>query len=212
MNDKLEPEGRGARWTMGGAIAAAVLASACCLLPVFFGGLGVSALAMAGFFEPIRAYFLGVAAVLLALGFYYSYFRKQKCAPGEACEVPRPGLRRFNRSMLWIGTVAVVALAFFPSYAGSLVAGETSAVIEAKRAGLEEMSLDIEGMTCEGCATNVEKALNEVPGVRAASVVYEDGKARVFVEPPSPPSHKALVEAVEKAGYKASVGRGGKEK
>ena len=199
-------------WAAGASLVAAVVASACCWLPLLLVGFGVSAVGVSAAFETVRPLLLGVCAVLLGLGFYLVYFRKDVCAPGSECVAPNPKLKRFNQTMLWIATAGVLAFTFFPSYAGSLVAGETSAVMEAKRAGLEEMSLDIEGMTCEGCATNVEKALNEVPGVRAASVVYEDGKARVFVEPPSPPSHNALVEAVERAGYKASVGRGGKEK
>ena len=205
MNNKLEPERRGARWTMGGAIAAAVFASACCLLPVFFGGMGVSALAMAGLFEPIRPYFLGVAGLLLALGFYYSYFRKQECAPGEACEVPRPGLRRFNRSMLWLGTVAVVALALFPSYARVFAGDVIPAKPTVEEVQSETVVFEVSGMTCEACAVSIQRELAQVPGVLSAAVKFETSEAVVEVDAGTRPTNELLAGAVKKAGYSAAL-------
>ncbi len=157
---------------------------------------------MSAAFEQVRPYFLVAATGLLAGGFYLVYFRKEACAPGTACAVPNPKLKRFNRAMLWIATVAVGAFALFPNYAGLLLADTTSPQAVA---GLPAVTLDIDGMTCEACAVHVQKALAAVPGVASALVVYADGKARVVIDSASSPSHDALVAAVEKAGYKASV-------
>lgn len=197
---------RGGLWTAG-AVLSAVIASACCWLPLVLIAFGFSALGVSAAFERVRPFFLAAAAVLLSVGFYFVYFRKEACAPGTACAVPNPKLKRFNQVMLWIATAVVVAFAFFPNYVGYLLADNSAAeTVE----GLPTLTLDIHGMTCEACATHIQQALREVPGVRSASIVYAEGQARVVTDPEAPPSVSALVEAVKKAGYRASVPAGDK--
>lgn len=65
------------------------------------------------------------------------------------------------------------------------------------------LQLDIEGMTCASCAQRVEKALNKVEGVRA-SVNFATERATITE---GSVSSDLLVQAVEKAGYKATVHR-----
>jgi P-type Cu+ transporter len=67
----------------------------------------------------------------------------------------------------------------------------------------ETVSLDIDGMTCASCVMRVEKALLKVPGVRQASVNIATEKAQVTAGAEVSP--QALIAAVEKAGYHASV-------
>ena len=69
----------------------------------------------------------------------------------------------------------------------------------AEESGIE---LDIGGMTCGGCAANVEKALNGVPGVVDAEVNLAMERARVTWLGHDV-SSRELVEAVEAAGYRA---------
>ncbi len=64
--------------------------------------------------------------------------------------------------------------------------------------------LDISGMTCDGCAAHVHKALKGVKGVKQATVSYPSKQARVRVAKPTA-AEKKLVEAVRKAGYEAHV-------
>jgi len=42
-------------------------------------------------------------------------------------------------------------------------------------ASLSRLDLEIEGMTCAGCAVGVEQALLDVPGVMSAKVNWETG-------------------------------------
>jgi mercuric reductase len=63
--------------------------------------------------------------------------------------------------------------------------------------------LQIAGMTCGSCASHVEKALLDVPGVREANVLYVEGTARVSGEGPLDPA--ALAAAVQAAGYGAAL-------
>jgi copper chaperone CopZ len=196
-------DGRPALWAAAGSVASAVVASACCWLPLLLLAFGVSAAGASAAFEKVRPFFLVVAAVLLSVGFYLTYFRPQACVPGSECAPPNPKLRRFNRVMLWTATVVVVAVALFPNYVGLLLGNTDQAAVE--NGSLQSETLKVEGMTCEACATEIQQELARVPGVKQASVRYAEGKALVTFDPASPPSQDALLEAVEKAGYKASL-------
>ena len=58
----------------------------------------------------------------------------------------------------------------------------------------------ITGMTCDGCAVHVHKALSQVPGVAAVQVSYPEGVAKVAADTVNV---SALVAAVRQAGYDA---------
>ena len=67
---------------------------------------------------------------------------------------------------------------------------------------VEEVNLQIEGMTCASCVARVEKALMKVPGVISVSVNLATDRATVQALSTVPAS--ALNAAVEKAGYGAT--------
>ncbi|MFC7514396.1 heavy metal translocating P-type ATPase [Herbaspirillum sp. GCM10030257] len=69
---------------------------------------------------------------------------------------------------------------------------------------LEPVSLSITGMTCASCVARVEKALKKVPGVQDASVNLATEKAQVQA---AGVTAEALIAAVRKAGYEASIAR-----
>jgi Cu+-exporting ATPase len=66
---------------------------------------------------------------------------------------------------------------------------------------LEPTELDITGMSCGACVRHVERALGKVEGVTDASVNYAAETASVQFEG----DVQALIDAVDKAGYKAAV-------
>jgi len=67
---------------------------------------------------------------------------------------------------------------------------------------LEPTTLAIEGMTCSSCVNAVEKALNNMDGVRA-TINFATETAHVLA--PADMDVKELIKIVEKAGYKASL-------
>jgi len=69
---------------------------------------------------------------------------------------------------------------------------------------LEKRTLLIQGMTCAACSARVEKVLNKIDGVIKANVNLSTNKA-VVEFPSGVVEDETLVEAVEKAGYKAEV-------
>ncbi len=188
----------------GGSVVSAVVASACCWLPLIHIAFGLSAGGVSSWFGQWRPLFLVVAAVLLCVGFYLIYLRKPACEPGSVCAVPNPKLRRFNRVMFWLATVAVVGFSFFPNYVGYFVVGTATAESSAAGANTVAVTLHIEGMTCEACATHIQSELMKVPGVKTAAVSYSEGQAAVTTDATSPASRNSLVEAVQRAGYQVT--------
>ncbi|EQB63180.1 MAG: hypothetical protein RBG1_1C00001G0759 [candidate division Zixibacteria bacterium RBG-1] len=64
--------------------------------------------------------------------------------------------------------------------------------------------LNVSGMTCGGCASEVKSALTKVNGVKECKVSWKEGKAEVgFTGDPAKANE--LVKAVNKTGFKASL-------
>lgn len=183
-----------------GSVLSALASSACCWLPLLLMGVGLSAAGLGTFFERFRLLFLIIAAVLLGLGFYLNYFRKELCEPGSACDRPNPRLRKMNRGMLWVSTGLVLAFALFPSYVGHLFGVQPTAA-ESTAALADTWTITIDGMTCAGCEAAVNQSLAEVPGVVYAEASYDAAGATVTVDSANPPTGMALAAAVGKAGY-----------
>lgn len=214
-----------------GAIVSALAASACCWLPLLLIAFGVSGGALAASFEAWRPVLLPVTFLLLGVAFYFAY--RKPAIPGsagadsgaagnedccatnaqrvDACCRPdsaqRMTLRKANRAMLWVVTVLVLAFAFFPNYVGVLLADRPASSPSPAEvdSGGSVIELAIDGMTCAGCATNVQRALASVPGVRRADVSFDDHLARVELPTDSAVGPDELIQAVERAGYHAAV-------
>ena len=191
-------------WAGIGAVLAAIASSACCWLPLVLLAFGTSAIGVASFFEAWRAWFLTGAAILLALGFYFSYFRKISCKPGDTCAAPAPPLRRMNRAMLWIAAVFVAAFAFFPSYLGLLLR-DTSAASHQPSVNSEAIVISVQGMTCEACAISIEKALTARPDIASARVDYPAEKVSVVPATGHNPSQTSIAETISALGYRVAL-------
>ncbi len=68
----------------------------------------------------------------------------------------------------------------------------------------DQLELEIDGMTCESCATHVVHALEELKGVEDVHIPgWQSGRATLMAD--TAVSDEDLVEAVEQAGYEAAV-------
>lgn len=186
----------------GGAVVAAFAASLCCIGPLLFVVLGLGAFGAATAFESVRPYLLSVSVLLLAFGFYRAYFRREACAPGEACAT-KPA-RRASRIALWAAFVMVLAFALSPYYAGSLVrrvsgSPNTANAIPANKQ--QEVTFKVSGMTCAGCETTIKVALESVPGVKSAEVSYDRSEAMVVYDS-SVTTPEKLRDAINETGYR----------
>lgn len=173
---------------LGASILAALAASFCCILPIVFAVAGASVVGAAAAFAAWRPYLLVLTFVLLGVGFYFAYRPvKQQCEPDSACA--RPAMGRSGRAGLWIAAAVVALFAAFPYYSGPMAEWVLSnggnvrvngvVLEEAGSARIERVTLAVEGMDCPACASTIEKQLKAIPGVKRASVSYEQRRAEV---------------------------------
>ncbi len=182
-----------------GSVIAAAVSSACCWLPLVLVAAGVSAGGVAIAFAPYRPWFVALAVAALAFGVWTN---ERRSGPEQTCECSPVSSRRraWNRFMLAISAVGLVAFALFPRYVEA-VFGQRPPV--QTRDARPDLTLRVEGMTCTGCETGIEAALRRVPGVALADASYGDGTVVVGLIPDATVDADALVEAVAQAGYSA---------
>ncbi len=67
------------------------------------------------------------------------------------------------------------------------------------------IKLNIQGMMCPACVSNVKTSLNGVQGVKETTVFLKSGTAEVKADNATKPA--ALCDAVKQAGYECSVAK-----
>jgi copper chaperone len=65
---------------------------------------------------------------------------------------------------------------------------------------MEHVSIEVRGMTCQGCVASVTRVLQSTPGVTGAKVDLASARADVDYDP-ARTSAAALKDAIEDAGY-----------
>jgi copper chaperone len=68
------------------------------------------------------------------------------------------------------------------------------------------ITLNVSGMTCQGCASSVEKALQKVDGVKEAKVNLSEKKVTIVLAS-AKTTVASLIKAVDDAGFTASEGK-----
>jgi len=66
---------------------------------------------------------------------------------------------------------------------------------------MKKVKISITGMHCSSCASNIERSLKKIPGVKEVTVSLMTNKG--FVECDDKVSDEELKKAVARAGYKA---------
>ena len=90
------------------------------------------------------------------------------------------------------------------SISNRIVTNVAQQIISPQNSGSEKVALSLSGMHCTSCAGIIERSLKKVPGVKVARVNFTAEKASVVVDS-NLPSKNSLLEAVKRAGYKATV-------
>lgn len=68
----------------------------------------------------------------------------------------------------------------------------------------EAIALDIDGMICASCAEHIQRTLEQVPGVRSATVSYPNGRAEITTDARA--NAETLTSTVATLGYRAVAG------
>lgn len=97
-------------WLAAGGLLGAVLASACCVGPLFLLSLGISGAWIGNLtaLEPFKPIFALLALAFVAAGFRQVYLRpRTACAADSFCA--RPASARITKTALWAALALVVA-------------------------------------------------------------------------------------------------------
>lgn len=192
---------------LGSAFAAAIVSSLCCILPVVSVALGIGAFGVASVFETLRPYFLVMAFGALGFAFYKTYFRRGECAERDGCATKPIG--RMNQLFLWTATLAIVTFSSFPFFTGFLVsalgnnAPETPdqvSGVTGNESKTKKEIIEVEGMTCKGCATHIDETLKKVKGIVSAKASYKDKNVEVVYDPTHITPEK-IKKAINEIGY-----------
>lgn len=71
---------------------------------------------------------------------------------------------------------------------------------------MNSVILQIKGMHCDGCAATIKAVVERAPGVKAVSVAFETGEARILYDPAATREDR-LIAVVERPGFQV-IGRG----
>ncbi len=197
-----------------GTLVSAIMASACCWLPLVLLAVGVSGAGIASTLEEYRPYFMVITVGFLGAAFYFTYRPKSsgsdccvtEASSGDACCAPAArstlSMLTVNKVMLWVVTAVAIAFLFFPSYVGIFFnRNDTTTITEQ----MTQTIIKIEGMTCEGCSALVADAIKSTPGVLAVKVDYQKAEALVGSESCCLFPKEDVLASIQKAGYSGSL-------
>lgn len=167
---------------LGIGVGSGIIASICCLGPVFIVMLGLSGLGAALSLTRFQPYFLGLSIISMA-GAVWVYLRKKN--QGH-CD-----LRVVRRNKGFIAVVVTVMVVFYvtalyvvmPAVTPYIYGTVDGSTYPQNPADLRQATLRIEGMTCPSCADGVESLLKQNEGVISADVDYFQGKGQVVYDP-----------------------------
>jgi copper chaperone CopZ len=208
-----------------GTLVSALMASACCWLPLLLLAVGVSGAGIAAALESYRPLFTVVTVGFLAAAFYLTYRpRKGAAADGGCCsaarwsdeELPVDGcaqrpaarsrMRAMNKVMLWAVTVLAVAFLLFPNYVGLLIASRHDGTPSAAESPLVAITaIRVEGMSCPGCAAALEARLKDVPGVQDARVDYSRNQVLLSTERCCAFPKQRVLGVIRESGFEGHI-------
>lgn len=197
-----QAKGKTSRFAGAGVISA-VAASLCCITPVLALISGASGVASAfSWMEPLRPYLIGVT--VLVLGFAWYQLLKPRTAEAIECDCEEDEQKPFmqTKSFLAIVTVFAALMLTFPYYSHVFYpSNDEKEVVTVNAADVQSVTFDVEGMTCNGCASHVENGVNKLPGIVEVDASYEAANAKVKFDQ-TKITLAEIEEAINGTGYK----------
>jgi mercuric ion transport protein len=203
MADRVE---RAKRWSIGGAVLAALAASSCCLGPLLLAALGIGGAGATAALGAYRPYLLLGTAALLGAGFTFTY-RKPRVVGGDACGCERPRANRAGRIGLWLATVVVAVVAAAPPLLAKWPDPTRARRGAISDANFAKATIAVEGIDCEACAAPMRKALAKVGGLHDLRLDIPQQSITVTYEP-APGRLESYVAAINGLGYEAKLPNG----
>ena len=182
----------------------AIVASLCCITPVFSLLAGVGGIAASfSWMEPFRPYL--IALTIGALGFAWYQKLKPRKVEEIGCACDEDEKPSFWQSKKFLGLITVFAtlMIAFPSYSHIFYPNsiDSGRILAAQKLQIEVLEFKIEGMTCSGCEEHVTKVVGELEGIGEVQASYKDSNAIVKYDPDKVAKDQ-IIEAIDKTGYK----------
>ena len=104
-------------WLGIGAALAAIGASVCCVGPLLLLSLGIGGAWMSTLtsMETVRPFFFIITLIFIGLSYRKLYLMPESCEQGEVCAIS--GVKKRQRMIFLMGSVLILLLLAFPSYA-----------------------------------------------------------------------------------------------
>jgi len=185
---------------LGLGFLTAITASLCCITPVLALIAGTSGMASSfSWMEPFRPYLIGLTIVVLA----FAWYQQLKPKKDIECDCDTEDKPKFIKSKLFLGLVSVFALVMmaFPYYADAFYPENKAKVQPHLAKSVNNLTLNVKGMTCESCNLHVEHTLAQLPGYITAKADYKTGTVKVEYDN-TKSSEKDVKDAVNSTGYK----------
>lgn len=189
---------------------AAIVASLCCITPVFSLLAGIGGVAATfSWMEPFRPYLIALTIGVLGFAWYQKLKPRTKDEIECACETDdlpagKAGKPSFWQSKKFLGIVTVFAalMLTFPSYSHIFYPDSKSAIAitTEQDSQFKLAEFKIKGMTCTGCEVHVKHATSALDGVLEAKASHEKASAQIKFNV-SLISLETIIEAINKTGY-----------
>ena len=185
---------------------AAIVASLCCITPVFSLLAGVSGIAATfSWMEPFRPYLIVLTIGILGFAWYQKL--RPRTAEEIACACEDDTKPSFWQSKRFLGIITVFAglMLTFPSYSHVFYSSggnmSTPVFVEQDTTKTNKIVIDVKGMTCAGCENHIEHEVGLLKGVKSVEASYSTGSATIEYLP-AILEEKKIIEAINKTGYK----------
>lgn len=187
----------------GAGLFAAIVASLCCITPVFSLLAGIGGIAATfSWMEPLRPYLIVLTIGILAFAWYQKL--KPRTAEEIACACEEDEKPSFWQSKKFLGMVTVFAglMLAFPTYSHIFYPdnGKAGLAVYDNQSPIKLADFNIEGMTCTGCEEHVKHAVSGLDGVIEATASHKNANAQVRFNA-SVISLDNITKAINSTGY-----------
>jgi copper chaperone CopZ len=176
---------------IGTSVLTALAASICCITPVLAVLAGTTGLASTfSWIEPFRPYLIGFTVLVLAFAWYQKFKPKTAAEIDCECDDEKPKFINSKR-FLFLITLFAGAMLVFPSYSHIFYSSQDSSkqIVYVEQPNVNEIGVNIEGMTCAGCEAHIESEVNKLDGIlnvkadyQAASTIVKYDETKVDIQ------------------------------
>lgn len=185
----------------GAGFITAILSSLCCITPVLALLAGASGIASSfSWLEPVRPYLIGITFIVLGFAWYKKL--KPRTAYEIQCDCEKDEKPSFWQSKKYLGLLTIFAITMltFPYY-GQIFYPKTDKQIEiVSTNNIQDVKLNVKGMTCSSCEEHVKHAINELPGIISVSANHLTGTTIVKFDI-TRINRNSIIKSIDATGY-----------